>query len=129
VLFAYVGSDPRSYADYLNALSGRMLEVQPGGAYDVHVAPGRNPGLPLPPGDGRWAPFAAEPPEPAGSDEGVAEPPAGPPVPDVPAEPENGPEAPPDLSSLPDENSPGEPAPDVDQAAAEAAATPEGDEQ
>jgi hypothetical protein len=103
-----------------------MLEVQPGGAYDVHVAPGRNPGLPLPPGDGRWAPFAAELPEPAGSDEGAAEPLTGHPGPDVPAEPDSSPEAPPDLSSLPDDSTPDMPAHDDDQAAEQAAPNPEG---
>ena len=57
MLSRYVGSDARSYGDYLDASTGRMLEAEPGelAVYDVLVAPGRNPGLPLPPGDGRWA--------------------------------------------------------------------------
>jgi hypothetical protein len=31
-----------------------MLEVAPGGSYNVVVTPGQPAGLPLPPGDGRW---------------------------------------------------------------------------
>ena len=56
MLCQYLGTDARSYPDYLNALTGRMLEAKPGTTvYDIHVAPGRAEGLPLPPGDGRWA--------------------------------------------------------------------------
>lgn len=61
MLFAYLGSDRRSYGDYLDAAAGRMLQASPGGVYDVQVAPGRVAGLPLPPGDGRWAPAAPVP--------------------------------------------------------------------
>jgi len=64
MLCVYLGTDSRSYQDYVNAFTGRMLEAEPGfGVYDIQVAPGRNPGLPLPPGDGRWAaaPPAGEP--------------------------------------------------------------------
>ena len=56
-----MGTDSRSYGDYLNAATSRMLEAEPGGGpYDVRVAPGRNPTLPLPPGDGRWHAVSGE---------------------------------------------------------------------
>ena len=43
------------YMDYIDVLTGRTLEAAPGGGvYDVLVASGQAPGLPLPPGDGRW---------------------------------------------------------------------------
>ena len=62
MLCLYVGGAPYSYPDYTDAATGRMLEPSAGGAavYDVRVAPGRNPTLPLPPGDGRWHPVSAE---------------------------------------------------------------------
>ncbi len=84
MLFAYLGTDDRSYHDYADAATGRMLEVTRGGVYDVRVAPGRHPGLPLPPGDGRWGPAVVlEPGEAAVpadllSSLAVAEPPPGP---------------------------------------------------
>jgi hypothetical protein len=53
VLLAYLGSDTRMYLQYADAATGRTLEVTPGGTYDVRT---RDPGLPLPPGDGRWGP-------------------------------------------------------------------------
>jgi hypothetical protein len=141
VLCTYTGTDTRMYPDYADASTGRALEPLPGGVYDVRVAPGRNPGLPLPPGDGRWAPVPddaeqiadliadaeaagaapdAEPepdPEPAGAPEEPAELPAEPPEPDTePAEPQTPPEPAQD---------PGAPGND-DQAAPEAAPEPEG---
>lgn len=49
------------YPDYVLVSTGRMLEPEPGGGpYDIRVAPGRNPTLPLPPGDGRWHPVSGE---------------------------------------------------------------------
>ena len=72
MLCTYIGGDSRSYPDYLNAATWRMLEVTGGGVYDVVVAPGRAEGLPLPPGDSRWIPVPAAavgvplPPIPAG---------------------------------------------------------------
>ena len=61
MLCVYTGTDSRYYGDYLNRLTGRMLEAEPGlDLYDIDVAPGRNPTLPVPPGDGRWAPATAE---------------------------------------------------------------------
>ena len=56
MLFRYLGADAgRMYLDYVDAATGRMLEPVPDAVYGIRVAPGRNPGLPLPPGDGRWA--------------------------------------------------------------------------
>ena len=52
----YTGSDGRMYPDYRDAPTGRTLEASPGGTYDIEVASGQAEGLPLPPGDGRWAP-------------------------------------------------------------------------
>ena len=52
----YTGSDHRMYLDYRDASTGRTLEASPGGSYDIEVASGQAEGLPLPPGDGRWAP-------------------------------------------------------------------------
>jgi len=56
VLCRYSGADQRHYPDYLDSAAGRTLTADPGGIYDVAVASGRNPGLLLPPGDGRWVP-------------------------------------------------------------------------
>lgn len=53
----YLGSDHRLYLDYADAATGRTLEVAPGGTYDVRA---REPGMPVPPPDGRWGP-APEP--------------------------------------------------------------------
>ena len=56
MLCTYMGSDQRTYLDYVNQLTDRVLEVTPGGgSYDVRVASGQPDGLPLPPGDGRWS--------------------------------------------------------------------------
>ena len=54
MLCNYTGTDQRKYLDYRDAGTGRVLEVSPGGVYDVEVASGQPAGLPLPPGDGRW---------------------------------------------------------------------------
>ena len=56
MLCTYTGNDQRHYLDYRDATTGRVLEVSPGGVYDVEVASGQAAGLPLPPGDGRWVP-------------------------------------------------------------------------
>ena len=54
MLCNYTGTDQRKYLDYRDAGTGRVLEVSPGGTYNVEVASGQAAGLPLPPGDGRW---------------------------------------------------------------------------
>ena len=51
----YHGHFPVTYPDHIDAATGRTLTVEPGGIYDVRVAPGRNPGLSPVPGDGRWS--------------------------------------------------------------------------
>ena len=48
------------YPDYRDAPTGRTLEASPGGTYDIEVASGQAEGLPLPPGDGRWAPVLTQ---------------------------------------------------------------------
>lgn len=80
MLCAYTGTDARSYPDYLDAGTSRMLEAVPGGTYEVAVAPGRAPGLPLPPGDGRWAATGPAAPGPLLRREPVTVPPTGPPT-------------------------------------------------
>ena len=55
----YNGHYPVTYVDHINAATGRTLVAEPGGTYDVRVAPGRNPGLSHVPGDGRWSVPAA----------------------------------------------------------------------
>ena len=50
MLLAYTGTDARLYPEHRDAATGRTLSVTPGGTYDV-TAP---PGVPVPPGDGRW---------------------------------------------------------------------------
>ena len=88
MLCFYIGGDTRMYLDYVDRFTGRMLEAEPGfGVYDVDVAPGRNPGLPVPPGDGRWAAAPDEQPEPDGERLEPEDPaaPKGEPVPPDPA--------------------------------------------
>ena len=54
MLCSYTGTDSRMYMAYRDAGTGQTLKVTPGGTYNVEVASGQAPGLPLPPGDGRW---------------------------------------------------------------------------
>lgn len=82
---AYLGHENRLYLQYADTATGRTLEVVPGGTYDVRA---REPGMPVPPDDGRWGP-ASPPPPPEQTD-----PPAEPGAPDP--EP-----APPQTSALP----------------------------
>ena len=101
MLCVFTGSQNLAYPDYLDASTGRMLEAEPGGGpYDIRVAPGRNPTLPLPPGDGRWiAVSALEPQAPPEAAEGE---------PETPQEPGPADEAPPEGVPAPD----GQDAPD-----------------
>jgi hypothetical protein len=60
-VYAYTGTEPRSYPQYLDVTGlPRPLEAAPGRSYAVAVVPGwTGPKgqslLPVPPGDGRWA--------------------------------------------------------------------------
>ena len=117
MLCLYVGGASYSYPDYTDAATGRMLEPSAGGAavYDVRVAPGRDPTLPLPPGDGRWIAVSAL--EPQASPEAE---------PETPQEPGPADEAPPEGEPAPD----GQDAPDgvPETPADEATDHPEGSE-
>ena len=106
MLCVFTGSQNLAYPDYLDASTGRMLEAEPGGGpYDIRVAPGRNPTLPLPPGDGRWiavsalepqAPLEAEPETPQEPGPADEAPPEGEPAPDGQDAPDGVPETPAD---------------------------------
>lgn len=61
--YQFTGYVPLLYPAYLDEATGRPLQADPGGVYDMTPAGGLN--LPVPPGDGRWtASEPAEPPEP-----------------------------------------------------------------
>ena len=136
MLCFYVGGDTRMYPDYLDRFTGRMLEAEPGaGVYDIDVAPGRNPGLPVPPGDGRWAAVSGEvtadpdaealpetPQEPAG--EQVPEP--GPEVPPEPPEGGQEHQDEPGGEPAPEDTAAPEGEPEPPDPAAETATDPEG---
>lgn len=49
----YIEVFPVTYLDYFDLNSG-VLSAEPGHTYEIAVASGRHPDLPLPPGDGRW---------------------------------------------------------------------------
>ena len=110
---SYTGTQDLHYPDHLDASTGRMLTVTPGGTYDIRVAPGRAEGLPVPPGDGRWGPEVPEEAVPAAA---APDPePAWPPLPgditaDEPADP-----APGASPEMPEPQTPesGDAAPDV----------------
>jgi hypothetical protein len=65
-MFVYTGSGTRSYMDYCDLATDRMLVAEPGGTYGMRATWDK---LPVPPGDGFWeeAPEAdaVEAPEPA----------------------------------------------------------------
>jgi hypothetical protein len=66
-VYPYTGDTPLTYTQYL-AWDGENLATlfaEPGGSYDVRVAPGWD--LPVPPADGRWG-------EPEDSDDGGSSP-------------------------------------------------------
>lgn len=61
MLCAYTGTDERLYPDYADALTGLPLAAVPGAPpCDIRAASGTRPGLPVPPGDGRWQRPAAK---------------------------------------------------------------------
>lgn len=49
--YLYTGTGSRTYADYVDESTGRMLTAEPGGQYEIR-APW--PVLPVPPADGWW---------------------------------------------------------------------------
>ena len=49
--YLYTGTGPRSYMDYLDESTGRMLEAKPGEQYELHATWDK---LPVPPADGFW---------------------------------------------------------------------------
>ena len=54
--YPYYGTDQRFYTQYMEVLPDggqRPLTAEPGGSYVIIRSPG-NPGVPVPPGDGRW---------------------------------------------------------------------------
>lgn len=59
-VYAYAGTEPRSYPQYLDVTGPpRPLEAAPGASYAITVVPGWVDAkgqslLPVPPGDGRW---------------------------------------------------------------------------
>jgi hypothetical protein len=49
----FLGTETYIYLQYLDVVTGHTLVASPGGSYQIQVASG-NPGVMLPPGDGRW---------------------------------------------------------------------------
>jgi hypothetical protein len=49
--FTYTGQSTLGYFSYADLDSGEMLVADPGGSYSIRAV---EPGLPVPPGDGRW---------------------------------------------------------------------------
>jgi hypothetical protein len=57
----YLGSGSRTYMDYIDEATGKMLTAEPGGSYDIRVTWDV---LPVPPADGFWeTPTTEEPAE------------------------------------------------------------------
>ena len=50
-MFVYTGSGTRSYMDYCDLATDRMLVAEPGGTYGMRATWDK---LPVPPGDGFW---------------------------------------------------------------------------
>jgi hypothetical protein len=48
----FTGTGKRAYHDYVDEATGRMLEAEPGGTYEVRATWDK---LPVPPVDGFWA--------------------------------------------------------------------------
>jgi hypothetical protein len=55
--YRYAGTDTRTYTQFIDIDADGPLVASPGGTYDMRPAGQLN--MPVPPGDGRWAP--AEP--------------------------------------------------------------------
>ena len=68
--YPFTGSDARTYPQYRDLATDRPLTASPGGTYDL--APCGSYVLPVPPGDGNWAPVLPPAPDP---DPAIAAPP------------------------------------------------------
>lgn len=80
--YPFLGVTGRSYVQYTDEATGRMLITEPGGTYTMQPVPGAG-NVPVPPGDGLWGPDETAP-EPAA--ETPPAPPSAPPgAPDKPA--------------------------------------------
>jgi hypothetical protein len=51
--YPFLGVTGRSYVQYLDTDTGRMLITEPGGTYTMQPVPGAG-NVPVPPGDGLW---------------------------------------------------------------------------
>ena len=56
--YPYLGGMELWYQGYLDTATGKMLIAQPGGTYSMFPV---DPGLPVPPSDGRWGAPAVPP--------------------------------------------------------------------
>ncbi len=68
--YPFLGITGRSYVQYLDDATGRMLITVPGGSYSMTPVSGAG-NVPVPPGDGLWGPEETPP-----DDEPAVEPPA-----------------------------------------------------
>lgn len=51
--YPFLGGTGRSYVQYIDEATGRILQAQPGGTYVMQPVPGAGD-VSLPPGDGLW---------------------------------------------------------------------------
>lgn len=58
--YPFLGVTGRSYVQYLDTDTGRMLQAEPGGTYAMQPVPGAG-NVPVPPGDGLWGPGETAP--------------------------------------------------------------------
>lgn len=77
--FVFLGPTGRSYVQYIDEATGRMLQAQPNRSYDMRPVPGAG-NVPVPPGDGLWGaaedapedkPAAPQPPAPPSAPPGA----------------------------------------------------------
>lgn len=68
--YQFLGVTGRSYVQYTDEATGRMLQTEPGGTYTMQPVPGAG-NVPVPPGDGLWGPDEKAP-----EDKPATEPPA-----------------------------------------------------
>lgn len=58
--YAFLGVTGRSYVQYIDEATCRMLQAEPGGTYTMQPVPGAG-NVPVPPGDGLWGPDETAP--------------------------------------------------------------------